>query len=298
MNILITGATGFVGEELRPFLLKDGHNLVIVTRNPKKHEDEAARNQQFISWEGDLIKAMNECDAVIHLAGENLFGKRWTDEVKKKILNSRVQTTNQLVEAMQTAEKHPEVFICASGSSIYGEKGDNILDENAPVADTFLADVCKKWEMAADRASQFGVRVVQTRFGIILEKGGGALKLMVPPYHFFVGGPIGRGSQYLSWIHREDVCRVMDFIIQNKNISGPCNVASPEPETMDEFAGEIGETLNRPSLFRVPEFGLKLVLGEAASPVLESIRLKPEKLLKNGFQFKYEELEEALADVL
>lgn len=298
MNILITGGTGFVGEELRPFLMKEGHHLCIVSRNPEKYEDEAAQNQRFVGWNSDLVKEMEWADAVIHLAGENLFGKRWTDEVKQRILNSRIDTTNKLVSAMGKAENKPRVFISASGSSIYGDHGDQVLNEQAALDGTFLAEVCKKWEAAAQKAADFGVRVVNTRFGIVLEKGGGALKQMLPPYYFFVGGSIGSGKQYLSWIHRTDLCRVLYFLINNDNISGACNVSSPEPETMDEFSEVIGETLNRPAFFRVPEFALKIVLGESASPVLESIRMNPEKLLKNGFQFKYEELEEALADIL
>ena len=298
MNILITGGTGFIGEELRPFLMMEGHNLVIVTRDPKKHEDESAKNQRFVGWDDDLADQMNEVDAVIHMAGENLFGKRWTDEVKRKIMDSRVKTTQQLVDAMAKAEQRPEVFISVSGSSIYGDQGDKILDEDASVADDFLAEVCKKWELTADKASELGVRVANPRFGIVLEKGGGALKQMIPPYYFFVGGPLGNGEQYLSWIHRTDVCRGILHLIENKDCSGPFNFSTPNPETMDNFSEAIGEILNRPSFFRVPAFALELVLGEASKPPLDSIRMQPKKLINSGFEFQYEELEEALADIL
>lgn len=298
MNILITGGTGFVGEELRPFLLKEGHNLVIVTRNPKKHSDEAAKNQRFISWNDNLSLEMNEIDAVINLAGENIFGKRWTDEVKNRILESRIQSTRQLVEAMEKSEKKPQVFISVSGSNIYGDSGDSILDETAETADNFFADVCLKWEAESQKATDFGLRVVNPRMGVVLEKGGGALAQMVPPYRFFVGGPIGSGNQYMSWIHRTDLCNAFLFMIEKSELSGACNTCSPEPVTMNDFANTLGDVLNRPSFFRVPKFALDIVLGESAKPVTDSVRMQPKKLQIHGFEFQYEALEGALADIL
>lgn len=298
MKILITGGTGFVGEELRPLLLKKGHNLVIVTRHPKKHEDEAANNQRFIGWNNDLPAEMSEVDAVINLAGENIFGQRWTDEVKEKIMNSRVESTRKLIEAMEKAEEKPDVFISVSGSNIYGDHGDQILDEEAQIANDFLAEVCKKWEAEAQKATNLGVRVINPRMGIVLEKGGGALKQMIPPFQFFVGGPIGSGNQYMSWIHRTDLCNAFMFIIENDALSGACNTCSPEAVTMHEFAEKLGSVMNRPALFRVPKFALDIVLGESAKPVTDSIRMQPKKLQIAGFDFRYEDLEEALADIL
>ncbi|MDR9419512.1 TIGR01777 family oxidoreductase [Gracilimonas sp.] len=298
MKVLITGGTGFIGEELRTMLLKEGHNLVIVTRSPKKYEDENAKNQRFISWEADLTNEMNEVDAVINLAGENLFGQRWTDEVKRRIKSSRVESTNTLVDAMKAAENKPEVFVSASASGIYGDQGDQVLDEEAEIANDFLAEVCKEWEAASQKAEEFGVRVVNPRIGIVLEKGGGALEKMIPPFRFFVGGPIGSGNQYMSWIHREDLCRALIYPIQNEDMKGAYNLCSPNPATMDEFAETLGGVMQRPSILRVPKFALKMVLGEAAQPVLDSARMQPKKLQVSGFEFRYEELEEALADIL
>ncbi|MEX0607878.1 MAG: TIGR01777 family oxidoreductase [Balneolaceae bacterium] len=298
MNILLTGATGFIGEELRTKFLKEGHNLVIITRNPKKHEDEAAKNQRFIGWDDALAAEMNEVHAVINLAGENIFGQRWTENVKKRILNSRIESTQKLVEAIGKAENKPAVFISASGSNVYGDHGDEILDEEAELGKGFLAEVCKEWEAEAQKATQFGVRVVNTRMGIVLEKGGGALAQMLPPFQFFVGGPIGSGKQYMSWIHRTDLCDAIEFIIQNEEISGVCNMCSPDSVTMNEFAQTMGEVLNRPSIFRVPEFALNIILGEAATPITESIRMQPKKLQIAGFNFQYEDLELALADII
>jgi uncharacterized protein (TIGR01777 family) len=298
MNILITGGTGFIGEELRMILLKEGHNLIIVSRNPEKHESENAKNQRFISWENDLMVAMNEADAVINLAGENLFGSRWTDEVKKRIYDSRIESTRQLVDAMRESDSQPKVFVSASASGIYGDREDELLTENAEISDDFLAEVCRDWEQEAQKAEEFGVRVANPRIGIVLEKGGGALAKMIAPFEFFVGGPIGDGNQYMSWVHRTDLCNALIFPLKNKEISGPYNVCSPNPVTMDEFAQTLGRVLNRPSLFKVPEFALNLVLGEAAKPVLSSARMQPQKLQVADFDFQYEELEVALADIL
>lgn len=298
MNILITGGTGFIGEELRMILLKEGHNLIIVSRNPEKHESENAKNQRFISWDHDLTIAMNEADAVINLAGENLFGSRWTDEIKKRIYDSRIESTRQLVDAMREADSKPEVFVSASASGIYGDRGDEVITESAELADDFLADVCRDWEQEAQKAEEFGVRVANPRIGIVLEKGGGALAKMLTPFEFFVGGPIGDGDQYMSWVHRADLCEALIYPLKNDEISGPYNVNAPNPVTMNEFAKTLGRVINRPSLFKVPEFALKMVLGEAAKPVLSSARMQPKKLQVAEFEFQYEELEVALADIL
>lgn len=298
MNILITGGTGFIGEELRTLLLREGHNLVIVTRSPKKYEDENAKNQRFVSWEDDLVAEMNEVNAVINLAGENLFGQRWTDEVKKRIIDSRVESTKKLVEAMRSSEVKPEVFVSASASGIYGDQGDAVLTEEEDAADDFLARVCKSWESESQKATEFGVRVVNPRIGIVLEKGGGALEKMIPPFNFFIGGPIGSGEQYMSWIHRQDLCEALIFPITKKELTGPYNVCSPNPTKMNEFASVLGEIMRRPSMFRVPKFVLDVVLGEASKPVTDSIRMQPKKLQIAGFEFRFEELEEALADIL
>lgn len=298
MNILITGGTGFIGDELRTILLKEGYNLIIITRSPKKYEDESAKNQRFISWEDDLVAAMDEADAVINLAGENLFGQRWTEAVKQKIKESRVQCTRKLVETMKAAGNKPVVFISASASGIYGNRGNDILNESALLADDFLAEVCQAWENEAQKASEFGIKVAIPRAGIVLEKEGGALAKMIPPFQFCAGGPIGDGQQYMSWVHRTDLCNALIFPLHNKEFSGPYNVCSPNPVTMNEFAKTLGSVMNRPAWFRVPEFALKIVLGDAAKPVTDSIRMQPQKLQSAGFDFRFEELEEALADIM
>ncbi|MEO9884831.1 MAG: TIGR01777 family oxidoreductase [Balneola sp.] len=297
MNILITGGTGFIGQELRETFLKEGHNLVIVTRSPKKYEDEAASNQRFISWEDDLIVEMEHCDVVINLAGENIFGQRWNEEVKKRIYESRINATRSLVSAMEKAENRPSVFISASASGIYGDQGDKILTEDAKPADDFLAEVCVNWEAESQKAAEFGVRVVNPRIGIVFEEGGGALEKMIPPFKFFVGGPIGDGKQYMSWIHRTDLVKTLIFPIEIEELTGAYNVCSPNPATMNEVSETLGEVMNRPSFFRVPKFALDIAFGEAAQPITGSIRMQPKKLQIYDFEFRFEELEEALADI-
>lgn len=297
-KILITGGTGFIGQELRTILLQEGHYLTVVTRSPKKYEDESAKNQRFISWEDDLAEAMENTDAVINLVGENLFSSRWTEELKKRILDSRINTTRALVQAMEKVDNKPEVFISASASGYYGSRGDDLLDENEPVSDDFLASVCEAWEAESQKATQFGIRVVNPRIGIVLEKGGGALEKMLPAFKFFVGGPVGNGKQYMSWIHLDDVCKALIYPIKNEGLKGAYNVCAPNPVTMNEFAETLGRVMNRPVIFRVPGFALELVFGEGAKPIMDSIRMQPKALQVEGFEFQYEELEEALSDIV
>ena len=297
-HILLTGGTGFIGKELRRLLLQEGHYLTIVTRSPKKYEDEKAKNQQFIAWDGDLISAMNDADIVIHLAGENVFSQRWSDEVKKKIYNSRIDGTRALVDAMREADTKPELFISASASGYYGDGGDSIKTENDPAADDFLAKVCVDWEAEAQKAAELGVRVANPRIGIVLEKDGGAMEKMIPPFQFFVGGPVGDGKQYMSWIHRDDLINALLFPIENENVEGAYNVCAPEPVTMNLFADVLGDVMNRPVLFRVPKIALQIMYGEGAKPILDSIRMKPKVLQEHGFDFRYDDLEEALADIV
>lgn len=296
-NILITGGTGFIGKELRRILLQEGHYLIIVTRSPKKYADEKAKNQKFISWDGDLTGAMNTADVVIHLAGENVFSQRWSEEVKKKIYDSRIDSTRKLVDAMRESDSRPNVFISASGSGFYGNRGDTILTEIDSVGDDFLAEVCKDWEAEAQKATSFGVRVANPRIGIVLEKDGGAMEKMIPPFQFFVGGPVGDGKQFMSWVHRDDMIAALIFPIENE-VQGPYNVCAPIPVSMNTFAKVLGEVMNRPSIFRVPKIALEIMYGEGAKPILDSIRMKPKVLLEKGFEFQYDDLEESLADIL
>ncbi|MEX1010684.1 MAG: TIGR01777 family oxidoreductase [Balneolaceae bacterium] len=297
-HYLITGGTGFIGSHLCRNLLQQGGYVTVLTRSPAKYREEQSRNQKFVSWDSDLNRVMNEADMVIHLAGENLFSSRWTKKVKQSLYDSRIETTNKLVEAMISAENPPELLVSASGINIYGDHGDRLIDEKSGAGDDFLAQLCIDWEAAAHRAKEAGVRVAIPRFGIVLQKDGGALEQLKWPYHFFIGGPLGSGQQYLSWIHMEDLCRALLWPLEQDGFRGVYNACSPSPVTMRELADSIGNVLNRPSFFRVPEPLLRWVLGEAAKPITGSVRAVPGSLVDSGFQFQFGDLNEALADLL
>lgn len=298
LKILITGGTGFIGSFLCDRLARDGHFLTLISRSPEKYTEESAKNQTYISWDSDLSKAMDEADVVINLVGENLFGKRWTDEVKKRLYSSRIDLTNKLVDAMRESSTPPDLMISASGINYYGDSGDEVLTEEHGPGDDFLANLCVDWEAAAMKAHDLGVRVAIPRIAPVLEDDDGIIDKMKLPFSLFVGGSLGSGDQYLSWIHMYDMISALIAPIENPEISGPYNAASPNPVQMDEFASTMGRVMNRPSLFRVPEFVLNTVLGEAATPVLASLRIQPKVLQQSGFEFHFADLEVALADIL
>ena len=298
MKILITGGTGFIGTELRSMLLQQEHHLIVITRSPGKYEEEQAKNQQFISWEDSLVEPMVEADAVINLVGSPIFGQRWTDEIKERIYSSRIDNTKKLVEAIGHCKNPPEVMVSASAVGYYGDQSDKVLDESASAGDSFLSKVCQDWEAAAKEVEKHGVRLAIPRIGIVLETGGGAMQQMLLPFKLFVGGPVGSGSQYFPWIHMQDLCRGLVYPIMNKDFNGVYNLCAPTPVTMNEFASRLGDVMNRPSFFKVPEFALRLALGEAADSIVESIRAQPKHLQKAGFEFYFEDVKEALADIL
>lgn len=297
-KILITGGTGFIGTYISDQLLKQGHYLTIITRSPGRYSEEQAKNMQYVGWDDDLVEVVNRCDTIINLAGESLFGQRWTNEVKSSIYESRILTTQKLVSLINKAVNKPELFISASAVGIYGDCGDTILDETSPAGTDFLAKVCQDWEKEALKASEYGVRVAIPRIGIVLEENGGVLEKMLLPFKLFIGGPIGSGNQYVPWVHMADLCNAILFPIENSELEGPYNACSPEPQSMGVLAETLGKVMNRPSFFKVPESLIKLVLGEAAQPVLGSLRVQPKVLQLSGFPFEFEDLEEALADII
>ncbi|HLR31171.1 MAG TPA: TIGR01777 family oxidoreductase [Fodinibius sp.] len=298
MNIFISGGTGFIGHYLRRMLLQEGHLLTIVTRSPEKYVSETAKNQRFVSWDANLSAEMNSADAVINLAGASIFGQRWRQSVKERIYSSRIESTRMLVNAVKKSEDRPEVFLSASAAGYYGDRGEQVLDESASSGDDFLAQVCVDWEKEAHKVEEAGVRLAIPRTGIVLEENGGAMEQMLLPFKLCVGGPVGSGHQYFPWIHMHDLCRSFLFAIGNNDFSGAFNVNAPNPVTMRAFADVLGDQLNRPSFFRVPEALLQLVLGDAAAPITNSLRLQPKKLQQYGFEFQYPQLSGALADIL
>lgn len=299
MTIIVSGATGFIGGFLRTYLLELGHDLIIVSRNPAKYASEKAKNQQFVTWEAsELQKACNEADVVINLAGENIFGQRWTDEVKKRLLNSRVDSTRMLVEAIAAAEDKPKLMISASAVGIYGDTGSEVAAENTRPGSDFLAEICLAWEAEARKVRQYGVRLAIPRIGIVLHPEDGALQKMILPFKLFVGGPIGDGQQYVPWIHMHDAIRAIAYPIEKESFEGPYNVCAPESVSNEVLSFTIGSVLSRPSWLAAPTFALRIALGEAAQPVLSSLRVSPAHLMDEGFEFSFEDLEEALADLL
>jgi len=297
-KVLITGGTGFIGSDLCVQLLKKDLDLVLLTRNPKRYEDLKANNLQYVSWDQDLVQFMQEVDAVIHLAGEPVVGGRWTPKVKQRIYDSRIQSTRTLVEAMKKAEKKPKVFISASASGYYGNSGLNWRSEEDPSGTDFLAEVCVDWEAEAKAATHLGLRVVIPRIGIVLGKDGGALKNMLVPFRLGLGGSIGSGEQFMSWIHRTDLNRAIIQFLEDERYEGPVNMTAPEPVTMDVFTQTLAKTLAKPNIFSVPSFVLKLVFGEGAQPILDSIRMRPTQLASHDFAYVYSDLEEALFDIV
>ncbi|MCC5934140.1 MAG: TIGR01777 family oxidoreductase [Candidatus Cyclonatronum sp.] len=296
MHISITGGTGLVGTALVSFLLEQGHEVTIFTRNPGKH----SKNHQkahLASYE-NLPAVIEESDAVVNLAGENLFDQRWNEVVKSRILKSRVKTTRAVVCAIGEASRKPQVLISASAVGYYGSRGDTVLDESSSAGDDFLARVCLQWEEEADEVRKHGVRLAIPRIGIVLDKSGGALEKMKQPFSMFIGGPLGNGSQFFPWVHVEDVCRAIYFAISDEQLHGAFNLSAPDPITMKEFAQQLGSVMGRPSLFPVPEFALRLVVGDAAEALVASQRTVPRKLHDAGFQFTYPNVYKALNQLL
>lgn len=298
MTFLLTGGTGFIGKKIRSVLLQQGHNVIIITRSPKRYQVEGVKNETFIGWDNDLSSIMANVDVVINLVGENVFGQKWDNEVKSRIYDSRILNTRTLVDAMKKTSNKPDLFISASAIGYYGEDSLELKDESSEAGTDFLANVTKDWEAEALKAEEIDVRVALPRIGIVLEKDGGALEKMIPPFTFFVGGPIGNGEQFMSWIHLEDACNAILFPVEKEGLHGAYNVVAPAPVTMNTFCSILGHVMQRPSIFRVPEFVVEWMFGEAANTILGSIKVQPKVLQSHEFEFQYEELEDALNDIL
>lgn len=277
MKIILTGGTGFIGRALSRRLLERGDEAVLLTRKQIPPSPS--------SLEG--------IDAVINLAGEPIAG-RWTKEKKEKIRGSRIDTTRAITVALTKVRQKPKLLINASAVGYYGDTKEAAVDESSPTGCDFLAGVCHEWEEAAKEAEKEGVRVVRLRFGVVLEKDGGALKKMLPPFKLFVGGPIGSGNQWFPWIHRDDLIGAILFALENKTVSGPVNVVAPEQIRQKEFSKIIGKVLRRPSWLPVPSFVLKLLLGEMAEMLLTGQKVIPKKLTETGFRFQFPDPESAL----
>jgi len=291
MKIAIAGASGLVGKALTPLLEAEGHDIVRLVRNsPKAGEIEWHPNQDSI----DPAK-LQEFDAIINLAGENVAEGRWTEEKKKRIHDSRVHGTHLLSEAIAKLTTKPRAFLCASATGIYGDRGDETLNEQSESGGGFLAGVCREWEMATEPAHRAGVRVVNLRFGPILARVGGMLEKMLMPFKMGLGGKIGSGKQYISWVGIEDAVAAIKLALSDESIHGPLNVVSPKPVTNERFTRALGEVLSRPTVMAMPAFAARLAFGEMADEMLlVSQKVIPKKLQAAGFQFEYSDLETAL----
>jgi len=300
MRIFITGGTGFTGRNLARRLAGKGHTILVLTRSKKGPEEPDARITYI---QGESIKPgpwqeyIKDCDIIINLAGATIFSN-WNKKQKKLILESRVKTTQNVVQALRASAVKKVTLLSASAIGYYGFHKDEELDESAGPGDDFLASVTQAWETEALKAREKGARVVIARFGIVLGEKGGALSMMAPFFKLFIGGPLGKGRQWFSWIHIRDLVEIVVFLIEHPEISGPVNACSPHPLRNKDLAKALGKALCRPSFLRAPAFMVRLLLGEFGNVVLKGRRVLPRRLLQLGFVFQFPEIQGALADIL
>jgi uncharacterized protein (TIGR01777 family) len=294
MLIALTGATGFIAAHLIPRLQREGYTVrALGRRNP------GIQGVEFVEWDsGDEppTTALRDAGAVIHLAGEPV-AQRWSGEVKRRIRDSRVQGTHHLVNALLKLNSRPATLIAASAIGYYGDRGDDVLTETSEPGTDFLAKTCVEWEHESRRAGDLGLRVALLRFGLVLGRGG-ALAQMLRPFRAGVGGPVGSGRQWMSWIHMDDIVGLIGFALRYERVYGAVNATSPNPVRNKEFARQLGAALHKPAIIPVPAIGLKLIFGEMAAVVLASQRVMPEAASRAGYVFQFPELQDALRRIL
>lgn len=295
--VLVTGATGFIGRRLSAVVKARGYELAVLSRDPQRARTQLPQAKLIDDWSPQRglhpVSMIEQAQAVVHLAGESVAG-RWSEAQKRAIRDSRVQGTLNLVAAIAQAKTRPHVLVSASAVGYYGDRGDETLTEESAPGSDFLAGVCQAWEMEAQRAAEYGVRVACIRIGLVLERSGGALQRMLPPFQLGLGGPLGSGRQWMPWVHRDDVVGLMLHALENETLSGPINATAPEPIRNSEFTKTLGQILNRPTFFAVPAFALELLLGEFANVLLASQRVLPARAQAAGYAFQYATLEPAL----
>jgi uncharacterized protein len=309
MTIGITGSSGFLGSSLIPFLTTGGHRVIRFMRHRPTDDDKLdLKNVKLIQWNpysspyvdvSSLNDNNHQIDAVVNLAGENIFG-RWTKKKRKRIFDSRVNTTRSLCKLLSSLDKPPKVLVSASATGYYGDRGDEMLTEESQSSIGFLSDVCRNWEEATQIANESGIRVVNLRTGIVLSSSGGMLSKILPLFKVGLGGRIGKGNQYMSWIGLDDLLGLVLHTIADESISGPVNAVSPNPITNADFTTTLGKVLSRPTIFSIPESIIKLALGEELShaAILSSTRVIPERLIKTRYQFRFPYLESVLQHTL
>ncbi|HHP7235380.1 MAG TPA: TIGR01777 family oxidoreductase [Desulfobacterales bacterium] len=298
MKIFITGGTGFIGTALARDLLENGHQVVAVATS-LRHRGIDHENFEYISADttesGEWQEEIPDCDAVVNLAGRSIF-TRWTESYKKKIYDSRIQTTRNVVKAIP--EGSQTVLCSASAVGYYGSSGDHVLKESDEAGEGFLAEVGVDWEKEARCAEDKEIRTAIFRLGVVLGKDGGAMEKMIPAFKMYLGGPLGDGKQWFPWVHLQDVIGAMKFLIENKDQSGPYNFTAPHPVRNKDLADRLGKLLRVPTVLRVPGFMLRLAMGEFGEVLLESQRAIPDRLTQNGYSFQYPELEAALQQII
>ncbi len=298
-RVLLSGATGLIGGRLTGSLTADGVAVRALSRRPERAGEQDSRGVENVGWDGLRVSAelLAGCDAVVHLSGEPVFGGRLSPARRRQILTSRVESTRSFVEALAALapEARPEVFAVASAVGYYGSRGDEPLDEGAASGDGFLAEVCRQWEEAARAAQAHGTRVVSLRFGIVLAREGGALALMALPFRLGLGGRLGDGRQWVPWVHVDDAVGLIRAALRDPAYRGPVNVVAPQPVRNAELTSALGRVLRRPTLLPVPSAALRLALGELSDELLGSRRVVPGVASERGFDFRYTELEAALA---
>lgn len=296
MKVVIAGGTGFLGGSLARALATEGHEVVVLTRGGAPR---STRDARFVPWAptgetGDWAAELDAAAAVINLAGESIAARRWSNEQKRRILQSRLVATRSLASAIRAASRPPAVLISGSAVGYYGPRGDDVVAEDREAGSDFLADVCRQWESEAVRAAGT-TRVVCVRTGLVLDRHGGALPRMLPPFWFGVGGPVGSGRQYWPWVHLEDWVALVRWAIDTPAATGAINATAPNPVTNAEFASALGRVLRRPAFMPTPGFAMNLILGEMADALLLSgQRAVPAKAERLGFRFEFSSVEDAL----
>ena len=302
-RVIVTGGTGFIGRPLSLRLIQKGYDVVCLTRNASIAERYGGNGVNFVEWDGKTAEGWNgfaeEARAVINLAGESIGSGRWSGARKQRIIQSRINAGKAITQAVESVKKKPEVLIQASAIGIYGNRGDETLDESSGPGEGFLAQVAKDWEDSTRSVEALGIRRVIIRSGIVLGSDGGVLARLLLPYRFFVGGPIGRGKQWMSWIHIADEVGCILFLMEHTDLSGIFNLISPHPHQNQGLSRELGKQLHKPSWLPVPSFFLRLFLGKMADEtILTSQRVLPVRLEDAGYPFVYPDLRAALADLL